>query len=294
MASQRLSFLNQNVPRTHTFEPRSVNFTASVRRRLASSSGTDLLLGTLVAFLAIQYALMAADRISGSSLALGWQNLWALGTEDFWKLWKWFSYAFLHADLYHALWNLLILHFVGHAWEDRRGHRSPWWLFLAGAAVGALAFLALSPTDGSHHQLVGASAGTTAVLGALTVRQPKFQTKVAFWWIPLYAFAVVMLVVDLAFAVGYDLSAWAHLSGFAVGAGGQVLGIWTTSVNGFKRPRPSPYLRLVPGGQKKTGNVLEGLRDPEARLNAVLDKISREGVESLSVEERAYLDKIQK
>jgi membrane associated rhomboid family serine protease len=251
-------------------------------------------LGTLVALVAVQYVLIAADRISGSNLSLGWQNLWALGAEDVWKPWKWLSYAFLHADLYHALWNLLILHFVGHAWEDRRGHCSPWWLFLAGAAAGAFAFLALSATDGPLHQLVGASAGTTAVLGALTVRQPRFQTKLAFWWVPLYALSALMLAVDLAFAVGYDLSAWAHLSGFALGAGGQVLGLWTVSFNGFKRPRTSPHLRLVPGGQKNSRNVLEGLRDPEARLNAVLDKISRDGVESLSAEERAYLDKIQK
>jgi membrane associated rhomboid family serine protease len=217
-----------------------------------------------------------------------------LGAEDVWKPWKWLSYAFLHADLYHALWNLLILHFVGHAWEDRRGHRSPWFLFLAGAAAGAFSFLALSTPDGAHHALVGASAGTTAVLGALTVRQPRFQTKLAFWWVPLYAFAALLLAVDLAFAVGYDLSAWAHLSGFALGAGGQALGLWSVSFNAFKRPRTSPHLRLVPGGQKNTDNVLEGLRDPEARLNAVLDKISRDGVESLSSEERAYLEKIQK
>ncbi len=271
-----------------------MNFAASVRRRLASSSGTDLLLGTLVALVAVQYALIAADRISGSNLSLGWQNLWALGAEDVWKPWKWLSYAFLHADLYHALWNLLILHFVGHAWEDRRGHRSPWFLFLAGAAAGAFSFLALSTPDGAHHALVGASAGTTAVLGALTVRQPRFQTKLAFWWVPLYAFAALLLAVDLAFAVGYDLSAWAHLSGFALGAGGQALGLWSVSFNAFKRPRTSPHLRLVPGGQKNNRNVLEGLRDPEARLNAVLDKISRDGVESLSSEERAYLEKIQK
>ncbi len=271
-----------------------MNFAASFRRRLASSSGTDLLLGTLVALVAVQYVLIAADRISGSNLSLGWQNLWALGAEDVWKPWKWLSYAFLHADLYHALWNLLILHFVGHAWEDRRGHRSPWFLFLAGAAAGAFSFLALSTPDGAHHALVGASAGTTAVLGALTVRQPRFQTKLAFWWVPLYAFAALLLAVDLAFAVGYDLSAWAHLSGFALGAGGQALGLWSVSFNAFKRPRTSPHLRLVPGGQKNTDNVLEGLRDPEARLNAVLDKISRDGVESLSSEERAYLEKIQK
>lgn len=271
-----------------------MNFAASFRRRLASSSGTDLLLGTLVALVAVQYVLIAADRISGSNFSLGWQNLWALGAEDVWKPWKWLSYAFLHADLYHALWNLLILHFVGHAWEDRRGHRSPWFLFLAGAAAGAFSFLALSTPDGAHHALVGASAGTTAVLGALTVRQPRFQTKLAFWWVPLYAFAALLLAVDLAFAVGYDLSAWAHLSGFALGAGGQALGLWSVSFNAFKRPRTSPHLRLVPGGQKNTDNVLEGLRDPEARLNAVLDKISRDGVESLSSEERAYLEKIQK
>jgi membrane associated rhomboid family serine protease len=251
-------------------------------------------LGTLVALVAVQYVLIAADRISGSNFSLGWQNLWALGAEDVWKPWKWLSYAFLHADLYHALWNLLILHFVGHAWEDRRGHRSPWFLFLAGAAAGAFSFLALSTPDGAHHALVGASAGTTAVLGALTVRQPRFQTKLAFWWVPLYAFAALLLAVDLAFAVGYDLSAWAHLSGFALGAGGQALGLWSVSFNAFKRPRTSPHLRLVPGGQKNTDNVLEGLRDPEARLNAVLDKISRDGVESLSSEERAYLEKIQK
>jgi membrane associated rhomboid family serine protease len=82
-------------------------------------------LGTLVSLVAVKYALIAADRISGSELSLGWQHLWVLGEGDAWKPWKWFSYAFLHADLYHALWNLLILHFVGHAWEDRQGHRSP-------------------------------------------------------------------------------------------------------------------------------------------------------------------------
>ena len=96
-----------------------MNFAASVRRRLASSSGTDLLLGTLVALVAVKYALIAADRISGSNLSLDWENLWALGAEDVWKPWKWLSYAFLYPDLYHALWNLLILHgrFAGF-WRD--------------------------------------------------------------------------------------------------------------------------------------------------------------------------------
>jgi hypothetical protein len=39
--------------------------------------------------------------------------------------------------------------------------------------------------------------------------------------------------------------------------------------------------------------VLEGLRDPEARLNAVLDKIGKQGVDSLTEDERIFLEKMQ-
>jgi hypothetical protein len=54
-------------------------------------------------------------------------------------------------------------------------------------------------------------------------------------------------------------------------------------------------LRVVRGGSstQKPQSVLEGLRDPEARLNAVLDKIGKHGVDSLTEDERIFLEKMQ-
>lgn len=277
---------------------------------------TDRLVGALLVALGVQYALILVDRLSGNAFWPALEQALALKAGAWAEPWRWVTYAFLHVDLYHALWNLLLLHFVGHAWEDRvHGFRTEF-LFGMASVAGGWAFLAATASrsvDGdasSAHYLLGASAGAMGILGALTARQPHFQTKVLFWWMPLYAVAGLLVVVDAFFALGQDLASLAHLTGFAAGFVVHKLlpsgmpARWSRLVPArwWSTGRPSaggrsfnPALRVVRGGSsaQKPQSVLEGLRDPEARLNAVLDKIGKHGVDSLTEDERIFLEKMQ-
>jgi len=282
----------------------------------ASHRSTDRLVGALLVALGVQYALILTDRLTGNAFWPAVEQALALKAGGWAEPWRWVTYAFLHVDLYHALWNLLLLHFVGHAWEDRMHWPRTEILFGIAAVVGGWAFLVATANrsvDGdasSAHYLLGASAGAMGILGALTARQPLFQTKVLFWWMPLYAVAGLLVVVDAFFALGQDLASLAHLTGFAAGFVVHKLlpsgmpAHWSRLGSGRWRKKRgysaeersfNPALRMARGGSStpKPQSVLEGLRDPEARLNAVLDKISKNGVESLTDDERIFLEKMQ-
>ncbi len=277
---------------------------------------TDRLVVALLVALGVQYALILVDRLTGNAFWPALEQALALKAGAWAAPWRWVTYAFLHVDLYHALWNLLLLHFVGHAWEDRAHRFRTEILFGMASVVGGWAFLVAAATrsaDGdasSAHYLLGASAGAMGILGALTARQPFFQTKVLFWWMPLYAVAGLLVVVDAFFALGQDLASLAHLTGFAAGFAVHKLfpngmpapwnrwgsGRWRSKGSNSAAERSfNPALRVVRGGSTspKTKSVLEGLRDPEARLNAVLDKIGKHGVDSLTEDERIFLEKMQ-
>ena len=95
-----------------------------------------------------------------------------------------FTSMFLHADLFHLLFNMLFLWIFGDNVEDRLGHIGyvVFYFFCGIAAAGA--HIAGDPT--SELPTLGASGAVSGVMGAYIVFYPRHHVK-TFVWIFIFA-----------------------------------------------------------------------------------------------------------
>jgi membrane associated rhomboid family serine protease len=103
-----------------------------------------------------------------------WLALWPLGSGQFMP-WQLFSYAVLHGDLPHLLFNMLGLWMFGSELERLWGPRR-YLQFMAGAAVAAaLVQLLVTALMGSAASTVGASGILFGLLMAYALSFPRRQ-----------------------------------------------------------------------------------------------------------------------
>ena len=132
--------------------------------------------------------------------------------------------AFLHANLLHLFFNLLILVFCGRPTEAVVGTPGMVVLYVLGAYAAAAAQYAAGPT--SAVPMIGASGAISAVLGAYAILFGRNKVKVsnpqlamllnALWL--MAAWVVLQLIVGFTFAsAGMGIAIAAHIGGFAVG-----------------------------------------------------------------------------
>lgn len=138
------------------------------------------------------------------------------------------SYAFLHADIFHLLGNMITLYVIGVHVEEALGNLPYLLAYLAGALLSGLAHALLcnllSPAAASV-PLIGASGAIFSVLGLFAVR--FWRTRVRLFWIPAVPASVavgIVMVLQCFLAIrsfvtdGSDQVAYtAHLSGFLFG-----------------------------------------------------------------------------
>lgn len=203
--------------------------------------------------------------------------------------WTIVTYMFLHGGFTHLLFNMLGLFFFGPRVEARLG--SPRFVtlyFLAGIS-GALFSFVFAPYAG----VIGASAGVFGVMLAFAHFWPREQILI--WGIiPVEARWLVVITTALAIWSGMGGSRggtadFAHLGGYA--------GAWL-------------YLRYIGWGsaarrfRKKAvgaGRVVGSIDvfrkvDPasvhevnRSEVNRILDKISAQGIGSITEQERTFL-----
>jgi len=136
------------------------------------------------------------------------------------------TYAFLHANIFHLLGNMLFLWVFGDNVEDACGHVRYLLFYLATAAAGGAAHAFIDPT--SPAPLIGASGAVAGVVGAYLLLHPRVRLWVlAFGRIPLPLPAGIVLSLWAVFQVaslfvsvpGEENTAWwAHIGGFVAGA----------------------------------------------------------------------------
>jgi membrane associated rhomboid family serine protease len=135
------------------------------------------------------------------------------------------SATFLHAGLFHLVFNLLMLLICGRAVEGALGPLNLIILYLVGAFAAAAGQFALDPT--SMVPMIGASGAISAVIGAYAMlfgrnRVPVADPRLALWlnvlWL-LAAWVILQLAMALVFSAsgGILLAAGAHVGGFVAG-----------------------------------------------------------------------------
>lgn len=207
--------------------------------------------------------------------------------------WTVVSYMFLHANLWHLLFNMIGLFFFGPRLEVRLGSRHFLGLYFFSGIVAALASL-LTPWAA----IVGASG---AVFGILLAFARYWPTERIFIWgvLPIQArwFVIILTVLSLWGGVGGTMGGvahFAHLGGFL---GGFLYLKWverrSPAARFRKKLEPKPQPRLGDSDLKRWRRIrLEELHPINRdEIERILAKVERDGAGSLSPRERELLDR---
>lgn len=206
--------------------------------------------------------------------------------------WTVVTYMFLHGSLTHLLFNMLGLFFFGSRVEARLGERRFLTLYFVSGIAGAVASLIFTPRAG----VIGASAGVFGVMMAFAMFWPR--ERIYIWGIlPIEARVLVILTTVMALYAGFgggggNTAHFAHLGGYV----GAYAYLWFIGRNTAQRkfkarmdavePRA---MRRVPGLRREQLN-LEGVHQlTREEVDRILDKISSQGMQSLTTEELRFL-----
>lgn len=256
-----------------------------------------LIVGSTAAWVA-QLATLGAPG-GGLTGALGYDTGLVLRGE----VWRLLTPVFLHGGLLHLFFNMLVLYWAGSRLEDVYGGREFLLFYLAaGLTAGAARFAAQASGLAPPEPGIGGSWAVAAVFVLFACHYPREQILVMFVIpMPVWLVVVVYVTVDALGALGGGIERTgvgflARLAGPLFGLLYYQTGIRLANVipsrSGIRRP--APRLRVVPVDPAEVDDRVETpVPGPEpgfdARVDAVLAKVSAHGQESLTPEEREIL-----
>ena len=229
------------------------------------------------------------------------------------------TYQFFHGSVFHILVNALGLFFIGRALEPIIGRREIIGLYLVSGVVGAFFQLAFAMILPAHFagSMVGASGAVFGFLGVLSRLFPQREMfLLLFFVLPVrlklswifwgsFAIAIISIVIEIRSEVSDRTAHGAHLGGLLFGA------FYVAALvrsGGLMRFLPGlPKVRFVSGDSAKGTEAKQrgDWRKPKVvdadevsgedfisqEVDPILDKISKQGIHSLTERERKILEK---
>ena len=200
--------------------------------------------------------------------------------------WQLLTYMFLHGGWLHLLVNCLGLYFAGREVEIVCGPRHLLGIYFTGGLVGGILQLLWMPAP-----LVGASAGVCAVLLAFTTMLPELEiTALLFFIIPIRMRAKWLGRIVIGSSIFFALSGFGGNIGHVAHLGGAMLGWFYARRLGFGG---AFWLQRFVRDRRRTRERQERM-DPNEfisrEIDPILDKIAREGIQSLTRAERRILE----
>ena len=128
---------------------------------------------------------------------------------------------FLHADLLHLLFNMIVLNWFGRQIESRRGMPVLFWLTLLGGPAGVLSQLFAPHALGGGSTAIGFSGVGYALFGYVWVgsqidpRRDLFVPPSTVWF--LLGWLLLGFTGVLENFLNLRLANWAHLGGMLIG-----------------------------------------------------------------------------
>ncbi len=218
------------------------------------------------------------------------------------------SYQFLHGGLWHLLGNLLVIYFFGKEMEKVLGRKDFLMLYFAGGIAGGLFQVALALAMPAFFDgcLVGASAATFGLVAAFAMMFPNRQiVLLVFFVLPVSFRARTLLWIAFALAIfgvllqpESHIAHGAHLGGLCAGAGfvycfvrnrwrfrlPSFSRLWPQKIGVRRGGKPWRNARAASAGKPGNADFISQEIDP------ILDKISEQGIHSLTKEERQLLE----
>ena len=209
------------------------------------------------------------------------------------QVWRFISFQFLHGSLGHLLFNAMGIFFFG-PWMERWWGSQRFLIFYLLCGIGGAAFFSLLTLTGivpadSQSILVGASAGIYGIFIGVAITAPNLRVSLLFPPIELSMrqLAIALLAISAGSIIlklgGNEGGEAGHLGGAIIGAILMRRPQLLSGLHGSGTPRrkKSTERKIQPR------TIIDLERDSEVDL--ILDKISREGFQSLTERERDVL-----
>jgi membrane associated rhomboid family serine protease len=266
----------------------------------------------------VVFVLQLLTKAAGGDVTSGFVTEWLdlnVSAVCHGQVWRLLSYTFLHAGPLHILFNMLFLWWFGTDVEELYGPREFLAFYLLGGLAGGLlytltslpAFFAGVTVNGA----IGASGAVTAVMVLCAIHYP---TKIIYLFfvlpIPLWLFVLGSVALDAYMMFGRvhtPVAVACHIGGalFAFTyykAGIRLMNFLPTTRN-WRQERSSPRLRVYHEDEEEhvhkpqpvsvaapsTPSSLLDDEQLEAKMDAVLEKISRVGKDNLTESEKEVL-----
>jgi membrane associated rhomboid family serine protease len=232
--------------------------------------------------------------------AVYWLSAPASPSELLLKPWTLLTHMFTHQNFGHLFFNMLVLYFMGQFFLQLQNAQRFTALYLGAGLSGYAMFVIAFGFGGRanfHHEVIGASAAAMGLVIATAVLRPLQPIHLfGVFRMELRWLAGLMVLMDL-FSIKEGVNSGGHI-GHLVGA---IFGL----VYGFQLTRGSSFLKsswFQTWNSKRKLKVTHRQGRPKSdeqfnaeraarnkRTDAILDKISRNGYEALTKEEKDFL-----
>jgi len=230
--------------------------------------------------------------------------------EWFFNIYTLITYQFVHFDFFHLLGNMVFLYFFGNIFIHLLGSKRVIPTYLLGGIVGGILYIIVynvSPGLQSDVSgvLVGASASIFALSMAAVFYRPNFEIhlfgsfKVKLMWIGLFFIVYNLASIPAGHNVGGLIS---HLGGAIFGylsilnlkSKNNIVtrfGRFLESLKSMFKPKPNLKVSYKKEKYRDDYEYMDYKKDKQAKTDAILDKISKNGYDSLTKAEKEFLFK---
>ena len=226
------------------------------------------------------------------------------------KPWSIITYSFLHSGFFHLFWNMYLLFFSSKLFLNLFPSNTFFNVYFLGVVVGGITFI-LSYTffpvfQNSSPVMIGASAGVMAVFIFMSTYSPDLEIRLILFNVKLRYLGIAFLLLDIVqIPYGNAGGHLAHLGGAILGfyyvkqlKNGKDIGKPFTNfidkiINIFRRKQKMRTVYKREKSQKTNKNASDA-GEKQKRIDAILDKISISGYESLTQAEKDFLFKVGK
>ena len=217
--------------------------------------------------------------------------------------WTIITYSFVHDGFFHLFWNMLLLYYISRMILNLFSPSTFINVYFLGVIVGGILFLfsySFFPVfKGDISSMGGSSAGVMAAIIFMCTYSPDNEIRLFFFNLKLKYIGILFFVFDII-QIPYGNSGGhiAHVGGAILGffyarnlINGRDIGssfeyLWKFFFRKRKNKEEKVFFQDNPKIYKKPDKS-----EKQKRVDAILDKISKSGYESLSDKEKNFLSR---
>jgi membrane associated rhomboid family serine protease len=217
--------------------------------------------------------------------------------EFMFKFWTLFTYMFSHKDLGHVFYNMLLLYFSAQTFLSFLSEKKLVYVYIMSGLMGGIILLILSaifPSTFEYSILFGASAAVLGIVTSLALYIPNLPVSL-FGIIEMKYKYYALLIFAVSTIIDFNVNTGGKISHFGGAFFGLFFGYMLKNGNDiseltfFKRTKKS-NLKVV--HSNKNVKTHEQSQSNQQTIDSLLDKISKNGYESLSKSEKELLFKL--